>query len=134
MIEKNKKVIIVSKKTNEKISEALREKLEAEGVEVVVEYEPNELVENLEKIVELPIVNRAELPDLFLENINQKSLKKYVPNKIGRENKAKFVKIHLPTLLFLCFVIECTLGIRFCYLSRKNQEDPHEDRNSVTRK
>lgn len=93
MTEKNKKVIIVSKKTNEKISEALREKLEAEGVEVVVEYEPNELVENLEKIVELPIVNRAELPDLFLENMNQKSLKKYVPNKIGRENKAKFVKI-----------------------------------------
>ena len=63
------------KKTNEKISEALREKLEAEGVEVVVEYEPHELVENLEKIVELPIVNRAELPDLFLEDLTEKKTK-----------------------------------------------------------
>ena len=93
MIEKNKKVIIVSKKTNEKISEALREKLEAEGVEVVVEYEPHELVENLEKIIELPIVNRAELPDLFLEDLTEKKTKRPAPKKIGNPSKAKIKQV-----------------------------------------
>ena len=105
MSEQKKKVILVSNKVNEKITDELRLRLEAQGIEVEVkdkESMTKEEVQEIEAVFKCKEPTLSEINDemvrMVTENIkifedpikyNNKKPKKYVPKKIGEESKAK---------------------------------------------
>jgi phage terminase large subunit-like protein len=109
MSEQKKKVIIVSNKVNEKITDELRLRLEAQGIKVEVkdkESMTKEEVQEIEVVFKCKEPTLAEINDkmvrMVIENVkiiedpikynnknNNKKPKKYVPKKIGEESKAK---------------------------------------------
>ena len=93
MTEQAKKVIIISKKTNDQMSEALREKLEAMGVEVEIKHKAPEVLA-LAKDMNLEMAAEAhKITKLLDEEIEIKINKKHVPKKLGNVSKAKYKKI-----------------------------------------
>lgn len=108
MSEQKKKVILVSNKVNEKITDELRLRLEAQGIEVEVkdkEFMTKEEVQELEAVFKCKEPTLSEINDemvrMVAENVkisedpikyNNKKPKKYVPKKIGEERK-KEIKI-----------------------------------------
>lgn len=105
MSEQKKKVILVSNKVNEKITDELRLRLEAQGIEVEVkdkETMTKEEVQEIEVVFKCKEPTLSEISDemvrMAAENVkisedpikyNNKKPKKYVPKKIGEETEAK---------------------------------------------
>ncbi len=105
MSEQKKKVILVSNKVNEKITDELRLRLEAQGIEVEVkdkETMTKEELQEIEAVFKCKEPTLSEINDemvrMAAENVkisedsmkyDNKKTKKYVPKKIGEENKAK---------------------------------------------
>lgn len=93
MNEKKRKVIFVSEKTDVKIPDQLRAKLDEMGVEVeiaqkaTIEREPTEeeLIEMMKDALREPV-----LPEGYIEQQDENFVpKKYVPKKMGKISKAK---------------------------------------------
>ena len=109
MSEQKKKVILVSNKVNEKITDKLRERLEAHGIEVEIkdkESMTKEEIQEIEVMFKSKEATLSELNDEMIriaaENVeifdvpmeyDNKRQKKYVPKKIGDESKAKVKNI-----------------------------------------
>ena len=104
MSEQKKKVILVSNKVNEKITDKLRERLEAHGIEVEIKDKESMTKEEIQEIEVMFKSKEATLSELNNEMIRMaaenveilddpveynKKPKKYVPKKIGEESKAK---------------------------------------------
>ena len=104
MSEQKKKVILVSSKVNEKITDELRARLEAHGIDVEVKDKESMTKEEAQEIEVMFKCKEPSLSDLndemirvAAENVEildvpveyNKKPKKYVPKKIGDESKAK---------------------------------------------
>ena len=97
MSEEKIKVIFVSEKTNVKIPDQLRAKLDEMGVEVeiaqkdTIEREPTEgeLIEMMKDALREPV-----LPEGYIKQQDENFVpKKYVPKKMGKISKAKVKNI-----------------------------------------
>jgi glycine cleavage system pyridoxal-binding protein P len=108
MSEQKKKVIIVSNKVNEKITDELRARLEAHGIDVEVKDKETMTKEEAQEIEVMfkckePSLSAVsdEMIRMAAENAEilddpveyNKKPKKYVPKKIGEESKAKVKNI-----------------------------------------
>ena len=102
MSEQKKKVILVSSKVNEKITDELRARLEAHGIDVEVKDKKSmtkEEAQEIEVMCKKPTLSEVvdEMIRTDAENVGiledpveyNKKPKKYVPKKIGDESKAK---------------------------------------------
>lgn len=106
MNEQKKKVILVSNKVNEKITNELRARLEAHGIEVEIKDKRSMTKEEAKEIEDMfkckePTLSEIndEIASMAAENVkildapiiqcNEKP-KKYAPKKIGNISKAKF--------------------------------------------
>ena len=97
MIEQHKKVIIVSNKTNEKISDELRASLIAQGIEVVIKNKESMTIKEAVELGLVHVLYEVPVSEVFDSMLREdaekieydKKQNKYVPKKIGNESKAK---------------------------------------------